>query len=515
MHSPSGYMVNSSRLVPGNEALQELRGLLRLRILQLLAFTALMAGVGATCFIFKHSVLDMDIWWHLKVGDWILEHRAVPHTGIFSYTAASRPWIAYSWGYEVLLSRAYAWFGLMGIAVFGVCLTFAVALALFWALHRLAGHFWTAWLLSIVVISAFLFDIMPRPVFVSMVLFTVTLKLILEAQRSGNVRSLYWLPLIFFLWANLHIQFIYGLCVVALFVGINLMQRVAASHGFQLSFLLSSKLSTAALLTILAGCALAACVGPYSYQLYQVVLEYSKAQVPYSMIIELQPLNFASWTQYVELLLASAGFFAVGWQKKLDPFKAVLMTIASVAAFRTFRDAWFICITAALFIADFPAEESPQNQRHQLLDYAGVTASLAVLLLLLARNTDFNSRGLDRAVSSNFPVDAVNFVRKNPLPGPLYNSFDWGGFLIWYMPQYPVAIDGRNDLYGDELDARFFSTEGADPSYAQDPYLNAAGLVLLRRNVALSNMLAMDRRFRVVYRDELSVIFVPSDRRGM
>ena len=477
-------------------------------MLQLLAFGALMVGVGATCIIFKSSVLDLDIWWHLSVGDWILEHWTVPHTGIFSYTAGSRPWVAYSWAYEVLLSRAYAWFGLMGIAVFGMCLTFAVAVALFWALQRLAGRFWMAWLLSIIVISAFLFDILPRPVFISMVMYIITLILILEAERSGKARSLYWLPLVFLLWANFHIQFIYGLAAVGLFVGINLMQRIATSQNFQPSLLLPAEVPIMPLLAVLAACILAACVGPYSYHLFQVVLEYSKAKVPYSMIIELQPLNFASWTQYVELLLAAAGFFAVGWQKKLSLFKAILIMIASVAAFRTFRDGWFICITAAIFIADLSAAKRTQEQRYKLVEVAGVTASVAVLLLLLARNTDFDSRGLDRAVSGNFPVNAVNFVRKNPFPGPLYNSFDWGGFLIWYMPQYPVAIDGRNDLYGDELDARFFSTEEADPSYLQDPYLNAAGLVLLRRNVALSSILAMDRRFRLVYRDEISVIFV-------
>ena len=52
----------------------------------------------------------------------IVEHLAVPHTGILSRTAANR-----SWGYEVLLSRAYAWFGRLGIGLYGTFLTLAVA----------------------------------------------------------------------------------------------------------------------------------------------------------------------------------------------------------------------------------------------------------------------------------------------------------------------------------------------------------------------------------------------------
>ena len=128
--------------------LQELRGLLRIRILQLFALLSLLALMAAIAFTSRTTVRDPDIWWHLKVGDWIVQHHAVPYVGIFSRTAAAAPWIAYSWGYEVLLSRAYAWFGLIGFSMFGVVLTMAVAFVLFWMLHRLSGSFWLAWILS-------------------------------------------------------------------------------------------------------------------------------------------------------------------------------------------------------------------------------------------------------------------------------------------------------------------------------------------------------------------------------
>ena len=210
---------------------QELRGLLRIRLLQLLTLAGLLAGLGAYCFTLKYCVLDLDLYWHLGVGNWILQHHAVPRTGILSQTAASRPWVAYSWGYEVLLSLVYKWFGLLGIGVFGVLLTLAVACCVYWMLHRLSGRFWVAISLAVVTCSAFLFSLMPRPVFFSMVLFMVTLTLILEAQRSGRVRTLYWLPLMFALWANIHIQFIYGLFLLGLLLGINLLQRLTGKLG--------------------------------------------------------------------------------------------------------------------------------------------------------------------------------------------------------------------------------------------------------------------------------------------
>src|ERR1017187_10021912 len=114
---------------------QELRGLLHRRPFQLLVLAGLLTAVAARALYLKFCVLDLDIWWHLKVGDWIVEHHAVPHTGILSRTAADRPWVAYSWGYEVLLSRAYRWFGLLGIGILGTLLTLSVAFSVFWMLR--------------------------------------------------------------------------------------------------------------------------------------------------------------------------------------------------------------------------------------------------------------------------------------------------------------------------------------------------------------------------------------------
>jgi hypothetical protein len=487
--------------------LLELRDLFRLRVLQLFALSSLLALIAAIAFSTRTTVRDPDIWWHLKVGDWIVEHHAVPYTGIFSRTAGTHPWIAYSWGYEVMLSRAYAWFGLIGFALFGILLTVAVAFVLFWMLHRLCGSFWAAWGLSLIGSLAYLFSLMPRPVFFTMIFYTITLTLLLEAQRTRRINPLYWLPLIFVLWANIHIQFIYGLFVVGLFVGINIFQRLATSAGIELHFAEAPSLPVSRLLGILAACFAATFIGPYSYHVYGVVAAYSNSHVPYFMIQELLAFDFASFTNYLLLLLTCATFFVVGWRKKLDLFKLSLLVVASVIAFRTQRDAWFLAIAAVIFIADWRSEEETTVPALRLPELTGMAAVMAILVFLAAGNTGFNSRDLDRAISHEYPVNAANFLRQNPISGPLYNNLDWGGFLIWYLPQYPVTVDGRNDLYGDELDLRTYKSSQGD-SYTSDPYLNEAGVVLLPKEGPLAKLLTIDSRFHIIYQDQLSVIYI-------
>ena len=487
----------------------------RVRLLQLAALTLVLVTVGTLAFQYKFCVLDPDIWWHLKVGDWIVEHHAVPHTGILSRTAADRPWVAYSWGYEVLLSRAYAWFGIMGIGAYGTLLTLAVAYAIYWMLRRLSGRFWVALIGTGVVCSAFLFNGMPRPFFFSIGLFAVTLTRLLEASRTGRIERLYWLPLIFWFWANLHIQFIYGLFLVGLFVGIHFALCLNKAFRITPDFLLAPSFSSTTLVAIAAACILATLAGPYTYHPYQVAYEYSKAKFTYAVILELQPLTFRGFSHFVELFLTAGGFFAVGWKRKVDLFKLALLTAATVIAYRTMRDAWFICLPAAACIADALAlpQENERNATwfvETWLEKLSVAAAVVVLLALISNGTDFTPRGLDRAISSQYPVNAVNYLRRNPLPGPLYNHLNWGGFLMWYMPQYPVAIDGRNDLYGDQLDQIFFNSQNAEKSYETDPYLNEAGVVLLSSDLPLAKVLTVDPRFRLAYRDSIATVFARS-----
>jgi hypothetical protein len=75
------------------------------------------------------------------------------------------------------------------------------------------------------------------------------------------------------------------------------------------------------------------------------------------------------------------------------------------------------------------------------------------------------------------------------------------------MSDYPVAIDGRNDLYGDELDQIFYASQSAEESYKTDPYLNEAGVVLLDSKLPLAKVLTIDPRFQLVFHDDIATVF--------
>ena len=81
-------------------------------------FIALLAGVllipaalGSSATIFN----DGDVSWHIATGEWILDHRAIPHTDPFSFTWAGKPWVPIEWLAEVLYAGAYRIAGYGGV----------------------------------------------------------------------------------------------------------------------------------------------------------------------------------------------------------------------------------------------------------------------------------------------------------------------------------------------------------------------------------------------------------------
>lgn len=484
--------------------------MLSTRFFQLLALAGLLFAAGWQQISSKPSTADQDLWWHLSIGNWILQHHAFPHTGILSRTAANRPWIAYSWGFEVLLSKAYSWFGLVGVALVPLILQLAIVCSLFWALRRISGRFWQSWLMTVVGFYAIQRDMVPRPVLFTILFLSIEVGFVLAAHRSGEPKPLFWLPPLFIVWSNLHIQFFYGLLLITLLTVVVGAQWLANRFHLEPECLLPPVLRIRPLLLITAACFLASLFSPYSYHLYQVASRYLHSGAFHSFLGELAPLDFRLNAHYVQLLLAAGAFFVVGWQRKVDPFKLMLLLVCSMVGFRMARDGWFICIPALACIADLSPAGSEREEPETLAHKGILAVVLCLILIILARNYDYTNVGLLQAASQRFPTKAVAFVLQNHLSGPIYNTENWGGYLMWALPDYPVAIDSRIELYGDDIGSRYSQVLQGTPFYAVDPELTTARVLIVERAFPVAWRLEADPRFQLVYQDAIADVFVPA-----
>src|SRR5438445_2135855 len=65
----------------------------------------------------KSLLGDGDTGWHIRTGDYILDHHAVPRKDIFTFTRPDEPWFAWEWLTDVLFAGVHRIWGLKSVAL--------------------------------------------------------------------------------------------------------------------------------------------------------------------------------------------------------------------------------------------------------------------------------------------------------------------------------------------------------------------------------------------------------------
>jgi hypothetical protein len=459
------------------------------------------------------GVFDTDVWWHLASGQWILAHHAVPHTDPFTIYAAGKPWIAYSWLFESLLAALFARFGTAGLLLYACTMVLAVTVAVWKLVTREAHRFVDAALLTLATMLSFWHLDAPRPWHLSMFCFVLLLLAIDEARSRGNVRVLVALPLLFALWASLHIQFIDGLLVLGLAVIESLHRAMrsgpATAHTHPGNHTPASAFTPRLALLTFAVCCLAPAANPYGWHIYAEAWRLATQVGVANSIQELQALPFRRSADFLALALVLLAVGSLARARHVRLFDCLLLLFAILVGFRSQRDVWILAICSAHVIAAYALPRARGAcVQHSSQPGRWITAAATLLLIFFGvRLMQLNNTKLNALVAQRLPVQAAAFVTRNDLQGPLYNDFPWGGYLIFALHQ-PVAIDGRAALHGTPRLEEFAATWGGRPSWQTDPELARANLVLGPVDAPLTQLLRLDPRFRLVYVDGLAAIFI-------
>ena len=451
---------------------------------------------------------DPDIWWHFRTGQWIFSHGEVPRTDPFSAYGMGKPWVAYSWLFEILVYALFTKLGLIGILVFTVSMSVLIALVLHGALRRSGLPFIAEFFFVAVALGAMSSLFSPRPWLFSILFFTVELFILFLVRRTARFAPLLALPPLFVLWANLHIQFVYGLAVLGLFLIEALLSQLPSlslcpRHRPNISF---GRVSL-----LLLACLAATLITPYHFRLYTPILEYIGETGAFQVVMELLPLSFRALTDWLVIGLTIVAAFALGWQRAWLPFPTLLLLMGTFLAFRARRDVWVLVLAALFIISEFGrfVSSEPSFAFTKLRTICAI-ATLTIAMYLIGLHRQISEQQLESVVERLYPVAAVKFINEKSYSGPLYNHFNWGGYLIWALPRLHVSMDGRTNLHGDQRILRSVNTWSGVKGWESDAELMKARLVIGGANLALTSLMRTDPRFKLVYEDAIAVVFVSS-----
>jgi hypothetical protein len=110
-------------------------------------------------------------------------------------------------------------------------------------------------------------------------------------------------------------------------------------------------------------------------------------------------------------------------------------------------------------------------------------------------------------IARKYPVGAADYIRENRLARPIFNTYAWGSFLTWYLPEYPVAIDDRTALYPETERQDYFKVVSLEMSYKNLPSMHRAQTLLLSKKDSLAEAFRQFEGFKVRYEDDISIVY--------
>ncbi|MBI5894038.1 MAG: hypothetical protein HZB79_10430 [Deltaproteobacteria bacterium] len=485
----------------------------------LLAFLAVLSSFA---IILSVPLWDIDLWYHLATGRYILEHKTLLSYDPFSYTTGEiTPFQTVNlkgyWLAQIIFYSAYAVFGNYGIIVLRVLLLVLALSTIFFIGQRIKAS--KPILLIFIMLAGFISQHFTgeRPQLFSFLLTPIVLYLLNDlkkkytCQTKITIESFILLPLIMLVWANLHRGFIIGTALIAIFgisEAINLFFKKELNKSF---------LSACAIMIIAV---FASFINPNTYRPYIDVVMF-EGSVLQQRISEYTPpimlgIKYGQFlpAYWIYLLVCLSAFIL--HFKRIDRTNFIIFAFLMLLSMSAFRYIPFFVYSTSPYAALYLSRVIEGRKKLQITAKALVCMTL--LITFIFAYTGFENT-LGSALKNplnerRFPEGAVSFIHKSRPSGRIFNHFNWGGYLIWRLyPDYKVFIDSRTLNLKALSDYTYILWDKNRWKGLLDSYdvkiIIMPGLNNFTGELyELANYLYEDKDWHLVYRDDTALIFL-------
>jgi hypothetical protein len=421
--------------------------------------------------------LDTDMWWHLSAGEEMLRSGRILMTDVFSFSRAGAVWTNPYWLCDASMAALFRWQGYLGLGA-AVALLASASMALVYRQCSGPAVLKAVALLLGSVVASVVWS--PRPQMVSLVLLALT-GLLLYLYKWEGKKVLWALPLVFVLWGNTHAGYPLGLILIGTVIAGEILNHLLASSA-------AAVLPWRKLL-ILVGwgvlCGLAVLINPNGLRIWLLPFQTVDMRVLQQFIPEWASPDFHNVLQQALLWLLLACFAAVGVSgRMMDGSDLVVLlgfaylalvarrnygpfALVAVPIFCRYSAAAFVSWQArAPWLSRFmrPQVSPVRGQVFKKIINLGLVGLLGfVALVKLVSVTQ--PVLVDTYLAQAYPAQAVRWLKENQPPGRLMNEYNWGGYLQWALPGFPIFVDGRTDLFNDEMVGEWMNIIQAQPGW--------------------------------------------------
>jgi hypothetical protein len=392
------------------------------------------AGVYAVFILAgNHLLIDPDTMWQITIGQWIVDHGAVPTTDVYSFTMRGQPWISTQWLAQVAYAEVFAIAGWTGpVVLASLCIAATFALFTRYLTRHLSESTTLVFVAAALALTAP--HLLARPHVLALPVMVAWVGGLVEAADRRGAPSFWLLPLMA-LWANLHGGFVLGLALVAPIA----LDAVLNADG-------SQRKSLALRWGAFAVAAIAAsCVTPYGWNSLLASRKILALGEALPLILEWRPADFSTIGPLEVSLLLGFGL-ALYRGISLPPLRIVLLLGMLHMALSQTRSLETFALLVPLFLAgplakQIGAADDGKPAVSPLL-FAGLAIVLFAGTVAYASAVRFEPHTRGSPVAAVAELKKLNFSR-------VFNDYDFGGYLL--ANGVAPFIDGRTELYGEKF----------------------------------------------------------------
>ncbi len=411
------------------------------------------------CALFAaQKITDPDFWWHLKTGEWIWQHKAIPYVDPFSYTFKGAEWINYEWLFHAVIYPIYQLSGFGGLIIFVIIIALMTFLILFFSCREVdGGNRWLSITILFVALLVAWGRFAVRPQIISFLLLALYLYLLIlhKEERITTRQLILFLIPAHILWVNVHGSFLLGIFLVGAYALGRFVPLALIHHRDLKPVLQDKKLQGLLFLCLLL--VLASFFNPYTYRAFLIPIKTAAAKEALSSITEWIPvdirflgviaIDFTTWFRVLFLIGAVSFLIRLDNLRKVED--VVIFLLFSYMAFKHIRFCTDFAIVTTPMIINNLAQFPWRVRRWKWVFFL----PLLILIIFSANNVRklINEKRLGLGVWTNYPEMTVNFLKEHNVRGNIFNDYGYGGYLIWHLwPDIPVFIDGRTPTIYDQ-----------------------------------------------------------------
>ncbi len=413
------------------------------------------------CLIFSlliynsFSYLDPDFGWHLRFGEIIAQTKSLPHDQIFMWTLENKTWVDHEWLANLVI---YVIWSVGGYITLSLIFALLPTLTLY-IINRHLFKYYSFNNLGVIVLAIIeLLLILTASGHLGIrvqevTLLAIALLIIKLDQNNFSEKKTppWWLPLFFYGWACLHGGFLFGLVLLCMWTGLQIIfYYLPKFRPKNIAPLPKPVLTQWVIISLLSF--FITFITPYGFSLYSFLSDYGDTfymshirewQPPYH-----PPINYKQIIAILVFISSTASVYFT-LKKRSSVFNYIIVGLLLIMASRSMRHfpllmvIWLVLI-APYYIQAITDRFKPTFPRPIV---AVTTLSLLLLIIYALVSTKFNNNPFN-SYCNTYPCGAISFLKQHKeYDSRIFNNYDFGGYMIGVAPEIPLFIDGRLSQY--------------------------------------------------------------------